>query len=153
MFLLPRITWRVTGYSEKLVVGSKCHFSIYSSYTMINTVLASQIMSKACHPYKETAQPKEEKETDSLAQSQRFWLFYPPFCFAIMKGQEIPKPKLAEGRESQNKAVLGSWVWLFVCFLFIGNCYLLIWWLRHQSIWSQYQVCSVFSKAVKCCIS
>lgn len=67
-------------------------------------------MSKACHPYKETAQPKEEKETDSLAQSQHFWLFYPPFYFAIMKGQEILKPKLAEGHESQNKAVLGSWV-------------------------------------------
>lgn len=47
---------------------------------MLNTVLASQVTSKACHPYKETAQPEEKKkETDSLAHSQN--LLSPPLFY------------------------------------------------------------------------
>lgn len=48
---------------------------------MLNTVLASQVMSKACHPYKETAQPEEEKETVWL-RANAFGCFIPPFILS-----------------------------------------------------------------------
>lgn len=49
---------------------------------MLNTVLASQVTSKACHLYKETAQP-EEKKGDRQSGSQPMLSFFhpPPFLF------------------------------------------------------------------------
>lgn len=78
---------------------------------MLNTVLASQVTSKACHPYKETAQPEEKKgDRQSGSQPKPFLSFphpSPPF-FTVRKGQEVLKPTLSEDSESQNRAVLDS---------------------------------------------
>lgn len=51
---------------------------------MLNTVLASQVTSKACLPYKETAQP-EEKKGDRQSGSQPMLSFFhpPPFLFFL----------------------------------------------------------------------
>lgn len=77
---------------------------------MLNTVLASQVMSKACHPHKETAHPEEKKEARQSGSQPKLFMFcgvVPPF-FTVRKGQEIPNPTLLEGHDSQNRAVLGS---------------------------------------------
>jgi len=45
---------------------------------MLNTVLASQVTSKACHPYKETAQPEEKKVRQTVWLTAKTFYFPPP---------------------------------------------------------------------------
>lgn len=70
---------------------------------MLNTVLASQAMSKACHPHKEAAQPEEKRrQTGWLPAKTCYFL---PFFFNCEEGAGDTKPHPIR---SQNRAVLGK---------------------------------------------
>lgn len=70
---------------------------------MLNTVLVSQAMSKACHPHKAAAQP-EEKRRQAGSQPKPV-IFFHPFFFYCEEGAGDTKPHAIR---SQNRAVLGK---------------------------------------------
>lgn len=58
---------------------------------MLNTVLASQAMSKACHPHKAAAQP-EEKRRQAGSQPKPVYFFHPFFFLLWRRGRRYQTP-------------------------------------------------------------
>lgn len=74
---------------------------------MLNTVLVSQAMSKACHPHKEAAQPEEKRRQTGWLPAKTCYFFSTLFVvfFYCEEGAGDTKPHAIR---SQNRAVLGK---------------------------------------------